>query len=137
VSSIPDAKSVESLEELMQISDVVSLHVPGHIENHHLINAEMFKLMKPTAYLVNTARGDVVDEAALIAALNDKLIAGAGLDVFENEPSVPAELMAMENVSLLPHIGSATLETRVAMGMRAVDNLVAFFEGKPAPDQVI
>ncbi len=137
VAAIPEAKSVDSIETLMAQADVVSLHVPGHAENRHLISAERLALMKPSAHLVNTARGDVVDEAALIDALQQGTIAGAGLDVFEHEPKVPAALRALENVTLLPHIGSATLETRIAMGMRAVDNLVAFFEGQVPPHQVV
>lgn len=97
----------------------------------------MIAAMKPTAYLVNTARGDVLDEPALVRALSEKRIAGAGLDVFAAEPSVPAEMIRLDNVTLLPHIGSATLETRTAMGMLAVDNLEAFFGGAPLPAQVV
>ena len=137
VSAIPEAQNVDTIEDLMAQSDVISLHVPGHAENHHLINAERLALMKPTAYLVNTARGDVVDESALVETLQSGTIAGAGLDVFEREPEVPEALKALENVTLLPHIGSATLETRIAMGMRAIDNLVAFFDGKVPPHQVV
>ncbi len=135
-AAVPEAKSVPGIEALLEASDVVSLHVPGDAENRHLINAERLALMKPGAYLVNTARGDVVDEAALIAALQSGALAGAGLDVFEAEPQVPEALKAMDNVTLLPHIGSATLETRVAMGMRAVENLRAYFEDRPVPHQV-
>jgi len=137
VPSIPDTRAMESLDALMAEADVISLHVPGHASNHHLINAKRLALMKPTAHLVNTARGDVLDESALISALQDGSIAGAGLDVFEREPEVPAALMALENVTLLPHIGSATLETRIAMGMRAVDNLAAFFSDHVPPHQVV
>ena len=93
--------------------------------------------MKPGAFLINTARGDVVDQQALIEALQGGTIAGAGLDVYEAEPEVPAALMRMENVVLLPHLGSATAETRVAMGMKAVDNVTAFFEGRAVPDRVV
>ena len=93
--------------------------------------------MKPTAYLVNTARGDIVDEAALAAALADGRIAGAGLDVYAEEPKVPQALLGLPNVTLLPHIGSATLETRTAMGMLAADNLIAFFAGRPLPSRVV
>ncbi len=137
VPSIPEARATDSIEALLAQADVVSLHVPGGAENHHLISAERLGLMKPDAHLINTARGDVVDEAALITALERDAIAGAGLDVFEHEPSVPEVLLALENVTLLPHIGSATLETRIAMGMRAVDNLVAFFADKVPPHQVV
>ena len=101
------------------------------------MNAERLARMQPRAFLINTARGDVVDEAALVAALQAGSIAGAGLDVFEREPQVSAELLAMENVVLLPHLGSATRETRVAMGMRALENLRLFFAGKPLRDRVV
>jgi lactate dehydrogenase-like 2-hydroxyacid dehydrogenase len=117
-------------------ADVVSLHLPGGGSNRGLISAEMLAAMKPTAYLVNTARGDVVDEPALIDALAERRIAGAGLDVFAEEPKVPEALVRLSNVTLLPHIGSATLESRTAMGMLAVDNLVAFFAGQPLPARV-
>ncbi|TPE51343.1 2-hydroxyacid dehydrogenase [Amaricoccus solimangrovi] len=126
-----------TIEEVMAEADVVSLHIPGGGENRGRISAAMIAAMKPTAYLVNTARGDVVDEPALVAALAAGRIAGAGLDVFAEEPKVPAELVALENVTLLPHIGSATLETRTAMGMLAVDNLEAFFAGRPMPARVV
>ena len=92
--------------------------------------------MRPGAILVNTARGDVVDEVALAAALRAGQIAGAGLDVYTNEPSIHPQLLDLENVVLLPHLGSATTQTRIAMGMRAIDNLVAFFAGKEPPDRV-
>jgi lactate dehydrogenase-like 2-hydroxyacid dehydrogenase len=137
VPSIPEAEPADSLEALLAAADVVSLHVPGDAGNRHLLNAERLALMKPEAHLVNTARGDVVDEAALIEALKNGALAGAGLDVFEQEPHVPEALRALENVTLLPHIGSATLETRIAMGMRAVDNLVAFFADKKPPHRVV
>ncbi|MGB7212650.1 MAG: D-glycerate dehydrogenase [Gemmatimonadales bacterium] len=124
------------LDELMRAADVVSLHVPAMPETRHLIDARRLRLMKPTAFLVNTARGDVVDEQALVAALKGGQIAGAGLDVYEREPTVSPELLGMENVVLLPHLGSATRETRVAMGMRALENLREFFEGTPVPDLI-
>jgi len=135
--SIPEAEVAETIDALMAAADVVSLHVPGDAQNRHLISAERLAMMKPDAHLINTARGDVVDEAALITALESGSIAAAGLDVFEQEPAVPEALKALENVTLLPHIGSATLETRIAMGMRAVDNLVAFFAEQVPPHQVV
>jgi lactate dehydrogenase-like 2-hydroxyacid dehydrogenase len=92
--------------------------------------------MKPGAFLINTARGDVVDEQALIAALESGTIRGAGLDVYEAEPNVPEKLRGMENVVVLPHLGSATEETRTAMGMKVVDNITAFFDGREPPDRV-
>ena len=118
-------------------SDFVSLHCPGGKENYRLMNAARFAAMKPSAFLVNSARGDVVDEAALVQALKDGVIAGAALDVFEAEPKVTEALLSMDNVVLLPHLGSATRETRVAMGMRVVDNLKAFFAGEMPRDKVV
>jgi lactate dehydrogenase-like 2-hydroxyacid dehydrogenase len=131
------AEARPSIEDVLGEADFVSLHCPASPETRHLMNAERFKRMQPHAFLVNTARGDVVDEAALVAALRAKTIAGAGLDVYEREPAVPAELLTMENVVLLPHLGSATLETRVAMGMRAIENLTLFFAGQPVRDRVV
>lgn len=125
-----------SLEDLLAESDFVTLHCPATPETRHLMNAETLKLMKPEAFLINSARGDVVDEAALVEALRSRIIAGAGLDVYEYEPKVSPGLFTMENVVLLPHLGSASIETRVAMGMRAVANLEAFFRGDPPPDRV-
>ncbi len=125
-----------SLEELLASADFVSLHCPGGTATRHLIDARRLALMQPTAFLINTARGDVVDQRALASALADARIAGAGLDVFEGEPEVPAALKALDNVVLLPHLGSATRETRVAMGMRVVENLQAFFAGLAPRDRV-
>jgi lactate dehydrogenase-like 2-hydroxyacid dehydrogenase len=130
------ARQLGSIEEVLAQSDFVSLHCPGGAENRHLINAARLAAMKKGAFLINTARGDVVDQDALVEALASGGIAGAGLDVFANEPEVPAALVKMENVVLLPHLGSATEETRVAMGMKAFENLTAFFAGKPLPDKV-
>lgn len=131
------ARQLASVEDVLAAADFVSLHCPGGAENRHLMNASRFAAMKPGAYLINTARGDVVDEAALIAALENGVIRGAGLDVYEAEPQVPETLLKMENVVLLPHLGSATEETRNAMGMKVVDNLTAFFEGREPPDRVV
>jgi lactate dehydrogenase-like 2-hydroxyacid dehydrogenase len=126
----------ESLESLAAVSDVLSLHTPGGAETHHLIAAALLARMKPTAILINTARGSVVNEAELAQALTDGVIAGAGLDVYQGEPKVNPLLLAAPNTVLLPHLGSATLETRTAMGMRTADNLDAFFDGKPPHDRV-
>ena len=126
-----------SLEQVLQESDFVSLHCPAMPETRHLMNRDRLALMRRTAFLVNTARGDVVDEAALVEALKKGTIAGAGLDVYEQEPKVSPELLTMENVVLLPHLGSATQETRVAMGMRALENLRLFFSGAPLRDRVV
>jgi len=130
------AERRDTIEDVLAESDFVTLHCPGGGANRHLMNAARFKAMKPGAFLINTARGDVVDETALVAALKDGAIAGAGLDVYEREPKVTPDLVRMESVVLLPHLGSATLETRVAMGMRVVQNAEAFFAGKAPPDRV-
>ncbi|ANK73481.1 MULTISPECIES: D-glycerate dehydrogenase [Ensifer] len=130
------ARQLDTVEDVLKVADFVSLHCPGGGENRHLINAERLALMKKGAYLVNTARGDVIDEPALIAALENGVIRGAGLDVFEAEPNVPERLRGLENVVLLPHLGSATEETRVAMGMKVADNITAFFDGREPPDRV-
>jgi glyoxylate reductase len=118
------------LDELLAISDIVSLHCPYGPATHHLIGAEQLAAMKSSAYLVNTARGPIVDEAALATALREGQIAGAGLDVFENEPNVHAGLLELENVVLVPHLGSATVETRTAMAMLAADNALALLSGE-------
>jgi lactate dehydrogenase-like 2-hydroxyacid dehydrogenase len=132
-----NATQCESPEEVFANADFVSLHCPGGKETYHLIGAKAFAAMKPGAFLINTARGDVVEEAALVQALKSGQIAGAGLDVFEKEPSVSDALLEMENVVLLPHLGSATTETRIAMGMRVVENLDAFFAGNTPRDKVV
>ncbi|MCG5478465.1 2-hydroxyacid dehydrogenase [Sinorhizobium alkalisoli] len=130
------ARQLPTIEDVLARADFVSLHCPGGAENRHVINAARLGGMKRGAYLINTARGDVVDHDALIEALEAGKIAGAGLDVYDGEPDVPPALMCMENVVLLPHLGSATEETRADMGMRAVENLTAFFERRPVPDKV-
>jgi lactate dehydrogenase-like 2-hydroxyacid dehydrogenase len=131
------ARQLATVEDVLAAADFVSLHCPGGAENRHLMNAARFAAMKKGAFLINTARGDVVDEAALVAALRDGTIRGAGLDVYEAEPQVPEALKAMENVVLLPHLGSATEETRTAMGMKVVENITAFFEGREPADRVV
>ena len=130
------AQACATVEEVLEQADFVSIHCPGGQETRHLINAGRLKRMKATAILINTARGDVVDEQALAAGLKSGTIAGAGLDVYESEPRVTEELLTMENVVLFPHLGSATRETRVAMGMRVLENLEAFFAGEPPRDRV-
>jgi lactate dehydrogenase-like 2-hydroxyacid dehydrogenase len=127
----------DSVDELVAACDVISLHCPGGASTHHLISAERLRRMKSTALLINTARGPVVDEAALVEALSQGRIAGAGLDVYEQEPKVHPGLLALDNVVLLPHLGSATRETRTAMGMRVAENLDAFFAGRPLRDPVV
>jgi lactate dehydrogenase-like 2-hydroxyacid dehydrogenase len=124
------------LHELLAVSDVVSLHTPGGAETANLIDARALTAMKAGSYLINTARGGIVDHAALAEALRRGHLAGAGLDVFPAEPNVPEELLGLENVVLLPHMGSATREARVAMGERALANMVAWAEGRLLPDRV-
>ncbi|MDO8882485.1 MAG: D-glycerate dehydrogenase [Pseudotabrizicola sp.] len=124
-----------SLSEAMA-ADVVVLAVPGGKDTHHLINAGTLSQMLPHAILVNISRGDVVDEAALAAALVAGQLAGAGLDVYEFEPQINPELLALENVTLLPHLGTAALDVRSNMGMMAVDNLIAFADGRALPNPV-
>lgn len=126
----------ETIEALLPQCDFVSLHCPGGSETRHLINETTLNLMKPTAHLINTARGDVVDSQALIKALQENRIAGAGLDVYENEPHINPAFLTLENVSLLPHLGSATLSTRTAMGEKVLKNLVAYFSGACLPDRI-
>jgi lactate dehydrogenase-like 2-hydroxyacid dehydrogenase len=130
------AESRDSVEDVLKEADFVSIHTPGGAATHHLINAERLALMQPHAFLINDARGDVVDEKALVEALKSGKIAGAALDVYEDEPEVTAELLTLENVVTLPHLGSATVETRIAMGERVLKNLEAFFAGKEPPDRV-
>jgi glyoxylate reductase len=129
-------KRVASLEELLPQVDVLSLHCPATPATRHLIAAPQLARMASHAVLINTARGDVVDEAALVAALEAGQIAGAGLDVFEREPVVHPGLLQRDDVVLLPHLGSGTRETREAMGFRAFDNLVRFFDGDAPGDPV-
>lgn len=131
------AEPRSTLEEVLAESDFVSLHCPATPETRHLMNRERLAQMRRSAFLINTARGDVVDEVALVEALADGTIAGAGLDVYEHEPQITPELLAMENVVLLPHLGSATRETRIAMGRRALENLRLFFRGAPLRDPVV
>lgn len=130
------AEQVAELAELAAQVDVLVVAVPGGAETHHLINASVLNAMQPHAHLVNIARGDVVNEADLISALSQGRIAGAGLDVYEFEPKVPQALIDMENVTLLPHLGTAALEVRTAMGLMAVDNAIAFANGQPLPNAV-
>ena len=127
----PRGADERTLDEILVTSDVISLHVPGSAETRHMIDRKAFVRMKRSALLVNTARGSVVDEDALVWALGERLIAGAALDVFENEPSVHPGLLAFENVLLVPHLGSATRETRTAMAALAVRNVLAVLEGQP------
>jgi glyoxylate reductase len=124
------------LDDLLAAADIVSIHCPLNAATRHLIDARRLRLMRPTAHLVNTSRGPVVDEAALAVALRDGVIAGAGLDVFEHEPAIEPALLGLENVVLIPHLGSATIETRTAMGVLAAQNAVAVLAGEPPPTPI-
>ena len=126
----PDAEAMP-FDRLLATSDVVSLHCPLTPDTRHLIDQPALARMKRSAYLINTARGPIVDEKALVWALRTRLIAGAGLDVFENEPKVEPELLTLENVLLVPHLGSGTVETRTAMADLAVRNVAAVLSGQP------
>jgi glyoxylate reductase len=121
-------------DQLLSESDFVSVHAPLTAETRHLVGGRELNLMKPTAFLVNTSRGPIVDEKALVRALKEKRIAGAGLDVYENEPKVEPELLAMQNVVLTPHLGSAVTELRESMANVVVDNIMAVLEGRRPPN---
>jgi lactate dehydrogenase-like 2-hydroxyacid dehydrogenase len=125
-----------TIDELLAEADFVSLHCPGSAENRHLIDEARLRRMRPGAHLINTARGDVVDNQALCKALKEGWIAGAGLDVYEGEPAVYPGFMELDNVALLPHLGSATEETRTAMGNRVLENIEMFFAGREPRDRV-
>ena len=135
LNRLPDAEekigaSYRSFDDLLREADFVSLHPQLNPATRHLMSAKQFALMKPTAIVINTSRGPVIDEAALVQALKDKKIAGAGLDVYEHEPAVSPELVAMPNVVLTPHLGSAVLELREGMAHVVVDNTIALIEGR-------
>lgn len=125
-----------TLEGVLKTADFVSIHVPLLPATRHMIGAKQLKMMKKTAFLINTSRGPIVDEKALVAALTKKQIAGAGLDVFEFEPEIPAALRKLQTVVITPHTASATVETRQAMGRRAAENILAFLAGKKPPNAV-
>jgi len=130
------ARQLPTLEATMGAADFVVIAVPGGAETRHMIGRAAIGAMQPHAHLINIARGDVIDEAALVAALRARQIGGAGLDVYEREPEIPAELLTLDNATLLPHLGTATLEVRTAMGMMALDNAIAFAEGRDLPNPV-
>lgn len=131
-----DAEQLDTLDDLMPLCDFVSLHCPGGAANRRLIATRQLNLMKPDAYLINTARGEVVDELALSRALWFDTIGGAALDVFDGEPRINPDLMNCDNLVMLPHLGSATRESREAMGFRVLDNLDDFFDGRLPRDKV-
>lgn len=130
------ARQLPSVDAVMEAADFVILAVPGGAQTRHLIGASQLRKLGPQGHLINIARGDVVDEAALIEALSGGAIAGAGLDVYEREPLVPESLRALENVTLLPHLGTATQEARTAMALRALENLSAFSQGRAPRDRL-
>jgi glyoxylate reductase len=132
-----DATYWESLDQMLARMDIVSVNCPHTPATYHLLSARRLKLMQPKAYIVNTARGEVIDENALMRMLEKKEIAGAGLDVFEHEPAVNPKLLRLDNVVLLPHMGSATLEGRVDMGEKVIINIKTFADGHKPPDRVI
>lgn len=131
------ATFVESVDELVSEADVTSLHCPLTPATRHIINAENLQTFKPGSYLINTSRGPLVDENALVKALQDGPLAGAGMDVYELEPKLAEGLAALKNVTLLPHMGSATIETRTAMGLRVKENLDQFFGDGTLKDPVV
>jgi len=137
IESMLGARYESDLELLIAESDVITLHCPAGASTHHLINAQRLSAMKPDAYLINTARGDLIDEEALIAALSSGEIAGAGLDVFSNEPDVDPRLIALPNVITLPHLGSATIEGRGHAGEKIIANIRFWADGHRPPDQVL
>lgn len=130
------ARQLAHADEVAKAADIIVIAVPGGPQTHHLIGADFFAAMQPHAVFINIARGDVVDEAALISALQSKQISGAGLDVYEFEPQVPEALRALENTVLLPHLGTAALEVREAMGLMALKNLEVFFSEQEPPNTV-
>ena len=132
-----NATKLNSIDEVLSEADFVSLHCPSTKETKGLINKQTISKMKPSAYLINTARGDIVNENELVEALKENKIMGAGLDVYEKEPIIHKDLVQLKNVFLLPHLGSATTETREAMGLRVFDNINAFFNNKEPMDRVV
>ncbi len=136
-STLRDQEMASSLEALLRTSDIVSLHAPATPDTQHLMNAERIAQMKPGSILVNTARGALIDERALVDALRTGHLFAAGLDVHEQEPKIHPGLLGLENVVLLPHLGSATTETRTAMGLRALENALQWLSGRPPQDRVV
>lgn len=135
-SSLPREWAHRSLQDILGEADVVTIHVPLTAATHHLIGARELAWMRPTAFVINTARGSIVDEGALVDALKAGIIAGAGLDVYEQEPAIHSGLIQLKQVVLLPHLGSATLHARVQMGLVCLENIQAVLDGRPAPNHV-
>jgi len=135
-ASLPREWEYRSLQDILGEADVVTIHVPLTPATHHLIGARELAWMRPTAFVINTARGPIVDEGALVDALKTGIIAGAGLDVYEQEPAIHSELAQLKQVVLLPHLGSATVHARVQMGLVCLENIQAVLDGRPAPNQL-
>jgi len=135
-ASLPREWEYRSLQDILGEADVVTIHVPLTPATHHLIGARELAWMRPTALLINTARGPIVDEGALVEALKTGIIAGAGLDVYEQEPALHSALVQLKQVVLLPHLGSATVHARVQMGLVCLENIQAVLDGRPAPNQL-
>jgi glyoxylate reductase len=127
----------ESLDQMLAHMDVISVNCPHTPATYHLLSARRLKLIRPHAFIVNPARGHVIDEAALVERLVAREIGGAGLDVYEHEPAINRKLLALDNVVLLPHMGSATLEGRIAMGEKVIVNIRTFIDGHSPPDRVL
>ncbi len=136
ISTLPCEWEFRSLRDLLGEADIVTIHVPLTSTTHHLIGARELACMRPSAFLINTSRGPIVDEGALVDALKIGIIAGAGLDVYEQEPTLHPALAQLQNVMLLPHLGSATVHARVQMGLVCLENIRAVLEGRPAPNEV-
>ncbi len=132
-----DAQYCEGLDAMLSRVDILSINCPHTPATYHLLSARRLRLLKPTAIIVNTARGEVIDEAAMIAMLEAGSLAGAGLDVFEHEPAVDPKLLSLRNVVLLPHMGSATLEGRVDMGEKVIINIKTWADGHKPPDRIL
>jgi lactate dehydrogenase-like 2-hydroxyacid dehydrogenase len=132
-----DARQVNDIDDLCTASHFVSLHCAASKDTFHILSQAQLQQMQKDAYVINTARGDVVDEAALVKALHNRSIGGAGLDVFQGEPNIHPDILTAPNTVLLPHLGSATVETRTAMGMKVVENARAFFAGNELIDPVV
>ena len=132
-----DAKQIDDLDALCAQSDFLSLHCAASADTFHILNEYRLQRMPPHTYVINTARGDVIDEAALVRALHNGSIGGAGLDVFQGEPNINPDILTAPNTVLLPHLGSATVETRTAMGLKVVENARAFFAGERLIDPVV
>jgi glyoxylate reductase len=135
-ASLPREWEYRSLQDILGEADVVTIHVPLTPATHHLIGARELAWMRPTAFVINTARGPIVDEGALVDALKTGIIAGAGLDVYEQEPAIHSALAQLKQVVLLPHLGSATVHARVQMGLVCLENIQAVLDGRPAPNQL-